>query len=195
MLEGTGSPPLPLETVPAFPKLAFHQVVDVDPWPVGNSPQLAALDITGRVWLFDDSVDAVDSASHPRDRRCRAAWKARWRKSPDLQPGLRPCVSQAAVSLPEFQPPRRRLGTEPGFPLHGCVGEWSTTALRSRQRTCHRRMAIQRSQRLRPEIRSRWHALHFFRRRRCTRRSKQCRAIDGQPVELDFTYRREQQFR
>ena len=59
-LEGTLSPPLPLETVPAYPKIKFNQLVDVDRWPLEGSPKMAALDITGRVWLFDDAADAAD---------------------------------------------------------------------------------------------------------------------------------------
>jgi len=59
-LTGSGTPPLPFDLEPAYPKLSFNLTVDLDRWPVSGTKKMVALDITGRVRIFDDSADAVD---------------------------------------------------------------------------------------------------------------------------------------
>jgi len=59
-LAGSGAPPLPFELEPAYPKLSFRHIVDLDRWPVAGTKKIVALDLTGRVHIFDDRSDASE---------------------------------------------------------------------------------------------------------------------------------------
>ncbi len=59
-LVGSGSPPLPFDLEPAYPQLQLQLSVDLDRWPVAGVQKMVALDLTGRVRIFDDTADATE---------------------------------------------------------------------------------------------------------------------------------------